>query len=199
MLWSVMRGTFIVLEGPDGSGTTTHAALLAKNLQAKGEKVLLTQEPTTGAIGSFIRQQLSKGVIPPAALQLLFTADRAWHVSDIILPALEDGQTVISDRYSLSTMIYGATLGLSKDWLETMNKYFIQPDVQIIALPSFDTCFRRVNGRATKDMLETDSLQRAVYDGYASYAVTSHIPTLDTSGSTEGASQQLLELVTATR
>ena len=59
-----MRGRFIVLEGPDGSGTTTHVSLLADALRAQGENAIVTQEPTTGPIGTFIRQELSKGCHP---------------------------------------------------------------------------------------------------------------------------------------
>ena len=191
-----MRGRFIVLEGPDGSGTTTHAALLAKNLQKNGIDTLLTAEPTNGPIGVFIRQELQKGALPPSALQLLFTADRAWHVDTVLQQALEAGKTVISDRYSLSTLIYGSALGLFRDWLENMNKYFIQPDVQIILLPSFETCFQRMSNRGAKDILESqDSLQRSVYDGYVASAHQFDIPAVDTAGSLELAAEKILQCV----
>ncbi len=191
-----MRGRFIVLEGPDGSGTTTHTALLAKRLQDSGVDVLLTQEPTNGPIGSFIRAQLSLGSIPFDALQMLFSADRAWHVAQTILPALESGKTVISDRYMLSTLVYGHALGLDADWLENMNKNFIQPDFLAVALPSFEVCMQRLNKRSTKDMLESqDDLQRRVYEGYKIYAENHHIPLVDTSGSLEQTSDILMALV----
>lgn len=191
-----MRGRFIVLEGPDGSGTTTHTALLAKNLQEKGVDVFLTKEPTDGPIGLFIRQQLSLGTMPSDALQMLFSADRAWHLASEVLPALEMGKTVISDRYMLSTLLYGEALGLDRDWLEIMNKKFIKPDYVILALPSFEVCMQRLNKRSTKDMLESqDDLQRRVYDGYASFARTHTLPVLDTSGSPEEVSAMLLDLI----
>lgn len=192
-----MHGTFIVLEGPDGSGTTTHAALLAKNLQEKGVDVLLTQEPTNGPIGSFIRQQLSLGTITAAPLQMLFSADRAWHLDTVILPALKDGKTVISDRYMLSTLIYGEALGLDPLWLADMNKKCIQPDTQIVALPPFEVCFGRMNSRETKDMLESQTdLQRRVYDGYTNYVRTHNLLTIDTSsGSKDEVSNQLMALI----
>ncbi len=191
-----MRGTFIVLEGPDGSGTTTHAALLAKNLQKNGIDTLLTQEPTNGPIGVFARQELKEWSLPPSALQLLFTADRAWHVETVLLPALEAGKTVISDRYSLSTVIYGHALGLSKEWLTSMNTNFIQPDIQILALPSFSVCCSRIGGRAVKDIFEShDALQRAVYNGYAEVAKEDDIPIVDTSGPLEEAAEKILQCV----
>ena len=190
-----MRGRFIVLEGPDGSGTTTHVSLLADALRAQGEDAIVTQEPTTGPIGTFIRQELSKGVIPAAALQMLFSADRAWHVEDVLLPALEEGKTIVCDRYLLSTLIYGQALGLDSEWLEHMNKNFIRPDKLIIVLPPFETCFKRINKRETKDMLESqDSLQRAVYDGYIAYAEKHSIPVVDSSAEKTVVAAQLLNL-----
>lgn len=192
-----MRGRFIVLEGPDGSGTTTHAALLAKALRENGEDVYETREPTDGPIGAFIRAQLAIGAIPADALQMLFSADRAWHVAGTILPALESGKTVISDRYALSTLLYGQALGLDREWLDNMNKKFLQPDTQIVALPSFETCMERLNQRETKDMLESqDSLQRRVYDGYSTAVRTEHMLMVDTAGSKDAVSAEILRLVT---
>lgn len=191
-----MRGRFIVLEGPDGSGTTTHAAFLARSLEEQGEKVLLTQEPTDGPIGAFIRTQLHLGTIPADALQMLFSADRAWHVAETVLPALHNGITVLSDRYTLSTVVYGQALGLDVEWLQDMNKKFIQPDYQIIALPSFDVCQERVNRRDGKDMLESRlDLQKKVYDSYAQTALQQHFPVVDTSGSKNDVANAFLALV----
>lgn len=192
----VMRGRFIVLEGPDGSGTTTHASALADRLRNQGQDVLLTQEPTEGPIGVFIRKQLAEGTLPASALQMLFSADRAWHVESVVLPALEQGKTVVSDRYMLSTLLYGQALGLSIDWLESMNKNFIQPDYQILALPSFETCMRRLNKRPTKDILESqDSLQKRVYELYKDAVMRYNLPVLDTDQSFEQVSARLLQLV----
>jgi dTMP kinase len=190
-----MRGRFIVLEGPDGSGTTTHSEILAQKLTEKGENILLTQEPTNGPIGLFIRQQLSLGTMTAAPLQMLFSADRAWHLGTIIEPALNEGKTVISDRYTLSTLLYGQALGLDLQWLEDMNTKFIQPDLHIVALPSFEVCFNRVNGRDIKDMLETESIQRKVYDRYAAYVHAHQLTVLDTAGSLQEVSDQLMALV----
>lgn len=191
-----MKGSFIVLEGPDGSGTTTHAELLTKALQAQGIDAIFTREPTEGPIGKFIRAELAKGTIAADTLQILFTADRAAHIHDVIEVALNEGKTVISDRYALSTLIYGEALGLDGEWLQDMNANFLQPDKLIIALPSFETCRNRMNERETKDMLEAeDSLQKRVYDGYANYASKYHVQVLDTSGTLEEAGEKLMALV----
>jgi dTMP kinase len=180
-----MNPRFIVLEGPDGAGTTTHAELLAQRLVNQGKDVMLTNEPTKGPIGLFIREQLSKGGMSPMALQLLFSADRAWHVQHEIEPALVAGKTVISDRYWLSTVIYANALGIDADPLLQLNRNFVQPDVLLVLLPPFDIGMSRIQLRNAKDMLEEDSLQRRVYEGYRDFAESAQIPIIDTSDSVE--------------
>ena len=127
-----MRGQFIVLEGIDGSGTTTQAQRLAHRLQEKGREVVFTWEPSTGPIGILLRQQLSTS--PPMdkhALALLFAADRVDHVQRTILPALEAGKTVISDRYILSSLAYQG-LECGSPWVREINgmgKYYYPADL----------------------------------------------------------------------
>ncbi len=183
----LMRGTYIVLEGPDGSGTTTHIALLEKALREQRHAVTRTAEPTNGPIGSFIRQQLKeKTGIPASALQLLFCADRAMHHERTVLPALERGDIVISDRCYLSTLAYGEALGLDVEWLANVNAPFTKPDLLVLALPSLAVCMERLNVRPTRDALEGESLQARVhraYEGMAARHPAWHI--VDTAGSVE--------------
>jgi dTMP kinase len=162
-----MQGKFIVLEGPDGSGTTTHSSLLAEELRREGRDVLFTAEPTNSAIGFFIRKQLkAKAIDSPSALQLLFCADRAAHIETVIRPAIKAGKTVISDRYVISTLIYGEALGLDPEWLLHVNTPFLQPDVMMIALPAFEVCMQRIGQRSQLDIFENLPFQRKIYDLY---------------------------------
>ena len=163
-----MTGAFIVLEGPDGSGTTLQSKLLAERLVSEDIDVLLTAEPTNGDVGKTVRSLLHGEHMPQAdAIQLLFCADRAEHLANEILPALESGKTVISDRYSLSTIIYGGAQGVDTSWLEDINKHFRKPDITIITLPSFDVCQERIGRRDKRDHFEMVDFQRSVYDAYA--------------------------------
>lgn len=180
-----MSGRFIVIEGPDGSGTTLHTSLLAERLRSEGIDVVQTCEPTSGPIGLFIREHLKKQTLPSDALQILFTADRAYHLQNEVLPALERGATVISDRYWLSTVVYAEGLGINAEALEQINRTFIQPDVQVVLLPPFEVCQERLGKRPERDILETDSIQKRVYDAYVKYAVKYNIPVIDSSGSKE--------------
>src|SRR3989338_936072 len=184
----------IVLEGPDGAGTTKHSALLAERLRAQGRDVVLTAEPTDGPIGESIRSILKSTVgvpIPsPAALQLLFCADRADHVARVIQPALTAGKTVITDRYVLSTIVYGAAQGLDPEWLRAINSAFPKPDVTFLLLPPYEVCAERVSRRATKDQFEVDAFQRKVYAEYEQ-ARTPEVIVIDTSGGVEEVATQI--------
>jgi dTMP kinase len=103
------KGKFIVLEGVDAAGKTTHVRDLAANLRKYGEEVFLTKNPTDGEIGQFIRRVLiGKTKIPRVSFQFLFSADRNAQQADII-KHLKLGKTVISDRYFWSAIAYGLT------------------------------------------------------------------------------------------
>ncbi len=100
---------FITLEGPEGSGKTSHLPDLAEFLREKGWKVLTTREPGGTAIGDQVRQVLMRidnTAMNSRAETLLFLAARAQLVDQIIRPALAEGSVVISDRYGDSTLAY---------------------------------------------------------------------------------------------
>lgn len=159
------RGTYIVLEGPDGGGSTTHAKLLCETLRNKGFDLVQTAEPTAGPIGTTIRAELRGKGIPPDALQMLYSADRAWHMATTVRPALDAGKTVIGERCHLSTLVYGEALGLDVPWLRAMNAPFAEPDLLLVLMPPFEVCAERL-GIRERDLLENDSLQKKVHDAY---------------------------------
>jgi dTMP kinase len=192
-----MFGLFIVLEGPDGSGTTKHAALLADRLCKNGTKVLLTREPTDGVHGKKVRASLtSHEPFAPEDIQKLFCLDRADHVEKIILPALEAGNIVISDRFSPSTLIYGEVAGVPRDLLEKWNAPFPKPDVLLITMPPVDICLERLRRREERDVFEKDDCVRRVYEGYQKYAEDHpEAIVIDTSGSKEETAEHIWQLV----
>jgi len=107
------RGDFIVLEGPDGSGKSTQARLLAQALAERGLEVVLSREPGGTAAGEKIRSLLLETSIDlsPRAELLLFMASRAQLVEEVISPALEDGKTVVCDRFLMSSVVYQGLAG----------------------------------------------------------------------------------------
>ena len=145
---------FIVIEGPDGSGTTLHTKLLAENLTQMGLSPIVTAEPTDGPIGTDIRTRLDSGTsIDPLELQKQFCDDRAWHCNEVIEPALNRNDIVISDRYAPSTIVYGQALDLDKNQMIELNKNFVQPTLLFLLLPPFSVLEQRMGERSNRDSL----------------------------------------------
>jgi len=149
------RGRLIALEGIDGCGKSTQAGLLADDLGA-----LLTHEPGATALGRAVRR-LSldpAGPVPvPRAEALLMAADRAQHVDEVIRPALDGGQWVVTDRYSGSTLAYqGWGRGLAPGPLGRMVAWAadgIEPDLSVLVDVEIDVARRRLEATAP-DRLE---------------------------------------------
>ena len=109
-----MRGQFITFEGGEGTGKSTHAALLAQRLRALGIGVVLTREPGGSPGAEIIRHVLLSGAAKPfgpSAEAILFAAARDDHVRNTIEPALARGRWVICDRFIDSTRVYQGVLG----------------------------------------------------------------------------------------
>ena len=104
-----MKGLFIVMEGPDGSGKTTQINLLKEYLEEAGYECLITREPGGTVIGEDIRQLIlnpEHKEMSPVTEMLLYAASRAQLVHEVIGPALEEGKIVISDRFVDSSIVY---------------------------------------------------------------------------------------------
>ena len=102
-------GRFLTLEGPDGSGKTSHAIRLTQALRDRGHDALLTREPGGTPLGERLREILnspSGPPIEPLAEALLFSSARAEHVAEVIRPALDAGRIVVCARYADSTLAY---------------------------------------------------------------------------------------------
>ena len=120
----------MVLEGLDGAGTTTQAALVGDALRERGYAVCVTAEPTDGPLGRVLRSHLRGEItLGPHAAALTFTADRADHLERTIRPALDRGEWVVSDRYLLSTVAYQGAEGVDQDWILEASRGFEVPDL----------------------------------------------------------------------
>jgi dTMP kinase len=167
------RGLFIVLEGPDGAGISTQTALLQAGLMQHGMKALATKEPTSGPIGSVIRQALSHRLVYPPnqslgddVMALLYAADRLDHLRADIMPRLEAGTHVVCDRYRLSSYAYqGASLG--QEWVRALNNRSIAPDVTFFIDVPPEVSQSRIEKRGNYvELYETDERLRPVYANY---------------------------------
>ncbi|KKL87699.1 hypothetical protein LCGC14_1932090 [marine sediment metagenome] len=130
----VTGGFFVVLDGIDAAGTTTHSHLLKGFLEHKGFKVYLTQEPSHSKIGALLREFLKNKEIPATTDALLFAADRDIHYHYEIEKKLEEGYIVISDRYLESSIVYQSTQSdkISIEWIKKINKFVGHADLTII-------------------------------------------------------------------
>jgi dTMP kinase len=167
-------GRFIVLEGLDGAGTTTQARLLGDALRAAGRRVHVTAEPSPGPAGALVRQILTRRVagagregFDPAALALLFAADRLDHVAAEIAPKVADGVDVISDRFTLSSLAYqGLTTG-DMGWVDVLNARAAVPEVTLFLRVRPAVSFRRRQAvTADREIFEVSAFQRRVAQAY---------------------------------
>lgn len=161
-------GKFIVFDSLDGAGNSTQVKLLADYLNKIGKKTHITKEPTSGLIGGLIRSQLNHDwKSSQICLQLLFSADRAYHLEKEVIPLLKRGINVISDRYFFSTMAYGNLEINDLDWLIEINKKFILPDLTFFLKVSPKTCIERIKkDRFEITLFEKEKILEKVWKNY---------------------------------
>ncbi len=125
---------FIVIDGIDGCGSSTHCRILGPFLENEGYKVHLTREPSDNEVGQLTREFLKDKSIPAATDALLFAADRTLHYHNEIKEKLDEGFIVISDRYIESSIVYQSLQSeeISIDWIKELNKFVGLPDLTII-------------------------------------------------------------------
>ncbi len=153
------RGLFIAFEGGDGAGKSTQVRFLAQSFLDAGRQVLVTRQPGGTPLGSRIRELLLHGDhVSPRAEALLFAADKAHHVDEVIRPALRAGDVVITDRYTDSAVAYqGAGRDLGADEVQDLQMWAVDhlvPDLTVIVDISADEGRRRRG--STHDRLEAE-------------------------------------------
>ncbi|MCX5975953.1 MAG: dTMP kinase [Coprothermobacterota bacterium] len=193
-----MRGFFITLEGIDGCGKSTQAQLLAAQLRELGFPVLVTGEPGATRIGSQISRILLDPANPelsPMAEMLLYLADRAQHLIEKILPALEGGQVVICTRFHDSTLAYQCWgRGLPCEEVRRTCLFTsggLQPDLTVVLDMEPNAALERTSG----DRLEAEGLglQEKVREAYLALAI--HDPERIRIVSGEGQTEQVLRRI----
>ena len=148
------RGLFITFEGPEGSGKSTQLRLLGKKLRGQNRPVLETAEPGGTPIGLQIRRVLldakNQELCPTAELLLMFAA-RAQNVDQAILPALANGQVVLCDRFTDSTLVYqGAARGLGAEVVYDVDRIACRglvPDLTLVIDIDVETGLARAHRR----------------------------------------------------
>lgn len=166
-------GVFITLEGPEGAGKTTQLKLLSKHLEDSGIEHVITRDPGGTALGKPIRRILlnSESEVHPLTELLLYEADRAQNVSEVIVPGLKAGKVVFCDRYIDSTAAYqGFGRGIDEKLIDMLNEVAtsgLKPDLTILFDIESSEGLSRLHPSG-HDRLEREALDfhRRVREGY---------------------------------
>ena len=167
---------FIVLEGIDGSGTSTQSELLKEYFNSQGEKAVISPEPSNGIIGNLIRQALKKRIFFTEDTDLfdeqmayLFAADRHDHLYndvDGIFKLMTDGFHVISTRYYFSSLAYNCQTPEQFNFVSQLNHKFPNPDLAIYLDIPAEVSLSRIKDRSLKEIYETKNKLNKVRQNY---------------------------------
>src|SRR6202166_1134338 len=164
-----MKGKFITFEGGEGTGKSTHAAMLALRLESLGLGVLLTREPGGSPGAEVMRHVLLSGAAKPfgpEAEAMLFAAARDDHLKCTILPALDFGKWVVCDRFADSTRVYQGALGqVDRRFIKGLERVSIGnlvPDLTLILDVPVEVGLERLalrRGNAAPDRFEAENVE----------------------------------------
>ncbi|OHE57991.1 MAG: dTMP kinase [Thermodesulfovibrio sp. RBG_19FT_COMBO_42_12] len=200
-----MKGIFISFEGIEGTGKTIQSRLLYEYLTKKGYEVTLTEEPGGTRIGLKIRDILlsveNKGMTSLAEL-LLYNASRAQHIQDVILPVMNKGAIVITDRFTDSTAAYqGYGRGIDLNIINSLKRMVadLQPDITILFDLDVEVGLRRNRGINKMDRLELEDVEfhKRVRNGYLDIATKEpeRIKLVDASEGIEQVHNRIIKII----
>ena len=156
-------GVFLALEGGEGAGKSTQATLLVEWLETLGHRVLLTRETGGTEVGKILRRIVldnATGELSPRTEALLYAADKAEHVDQVVLPALADGAIVLTDRYVDSTLAYqgaGRSLDAAElEWVARWATEDLRPHLTVLLDLDPTAGLTRFAGR---DRIEGESIE----------------------------------------
>ncbi len=189
------RGWFIVFEGIDGSGKSTQIELLSMKLRDQGVDHVLEREPSDGSIGRFIRDYAEAGerYLSPETEALLFAADRFEH-SKRIDNVLEQGTTVVCDRYYHSSLAYQGAMGVTVEWLRDLQKSALMPDLIILLDVDPERSLLRVSGRSLT-VFENRNYLKKVRNLYIRFAEAGEMRLIDTAQPMDEVEREVQRLV----
>jgi dTMP kinase len=167
------RGRLIVLEGIDGSGTTTQTERLVAHLRQHGRTAVSTREPSGGPVGRLLREVLlgqhrmpGSASVDGRTMALLFAADRLDHLQREVEPLLAEGSDVVSDRYLMSPLAYQAEEA-DREWVALLARGVRPPDLTILLdIPVALAAQRRLLAGRPEERYDADSYLGRVADNY---------------------------------
>ncbi|MFZ5907466.1 MAG: dTMP kinase [Nitrospirota bacterium] len=200
------KGVFLSFEGIEGTGKSTQARLLFEHLREKGLDAVLTEEPGGTAIGRKIREVLlstDHQEMTPLTELLLYFASRTQHLAQVIIPAINRGAVVITDRFTDSTIAYqGYGRGISLDLLyslDTIATKGMRPDLTMLLDLDVETGLSRNRETLKADRLELEDIEfhKRVRNGFLDLAAQEpgRIKLLDASPDRDEISERIRDLV----
>ena len=170
---ALIRGRLIVLEGIDGSGTTTQTERLVEHLRRRGRTAVSTREPSAGPVGRLLREvllghhRISRDVsLDGRTMALLFAADRFDHLQREVEPILAAGNDVVSDRYLMSSLAYQAEEA-DREWVALLARGVRPPDLTILLdIPIEVAARRRLLAGRPEERYDAHSYLGRVADNY---------------------------------
>ncbi len=154
------RGKFITLEGIDGAGKSTHLNFIAEHLRALGKPVLTTREPGGTPLGEMLRDLLLSQAMHVETETLIMFASRREHIHKVIVPALEKGLWVISDRFTDATYAYqGGGRGIAVERLKNLEDWVqngLQPDLTLLFDVPLEVSQQRLSFNQSLDRFEQE-------------------------------------------
>ena len=189
-----MKGKIVVIEGTDKAGKTTQSRMLLEALKNLGKVCVILDFPDYATpIGMEIRAFLEgKREYPSEAKHLLFSANR-WEKKKEIESMIENGTTVIMNRYWQSNLVYGSANGMDPGWLMELDKGLPKEDLVLVLLVAPSISSKRAE---IKDAFESDDqLAAKAYRNYTKYAKQFHWKVIDGSGSRVQVHQEIMKIV----
>lgn len=195
------RGIHVVFEGPDSVGKSTQIAATQEYLVSLGFNVVLTREPGGTKVGSMLRTILldSDFEIDPKAEALMMAADRAQDVAEIIVPAIELGDIVLSDRYIPSSLVYqGVVRGLGIQAIEGLSSFAVgnhTPDVVLCFDLDDDLARMRVDEQPDRIEKEGEAFAQEIRTNYRKLSSIYGWSVVDANGTTEEVFNRIKDLI----
>lgn len=189
------KGFFICVEGLDGCGKTTQTKILVDRLKKRSYDAVYTAEPSRGKIGNFIRRYcLHSGKRVSSVVEaLLFAADRFEHLEKEVIPCLNNGRIVVSDRYVYSSLAYQGATGLDLEWIRKVNEHALTPDLAVFIDVKPEIVVQRLKPK--KSVMENLETQRKVREVYLKFVESGELVKVDGNKSKREVADEILAIV----
>lgn len=196
-MYSVKEGLLVAIEGLDGAGKTTVAKKLVEKLKELGYKAVYTYEPFSSPFSEALKKYIEEAGEVEAEIETLAMAlDRLFHVKKVIEPLLKDGCIVITDRYIHSSLAYQGARGIDIEWIKTVNRYAIEPDLVIYLKVPLEIALERIKKKESKwKYFEDVNRLKKVQEIYELFASRGILIAIDATQSVDKVVEQCLRVI----